>query len=84
MRYTPPGEFWGSHLFSMGWRKYSVARAFFFRNMEGKSLKLENLELFSSSYSVARFVPGGFFLRKKPLGGYVSLYANSKDYSALE
>jgi len=79
----PPWGFGGSHLFSMGWRKYSVVRAFFFRNMEGKSLKLENLELFSS-HIASPVRSRWLFLEKKPLGGYVSLYANSKDYSALE
>jgi hypothetical protein len=39
-------------------------------------LRHDILELFSSSYRVAKFLRGGFFLRKKPLGGYVSLYTN--------
>ena len=34
------------------------------------------VELFSSTYSVAQFFRGGFFLKKKPLGGCVFLYTN--------
>ena len=34
------------------------------------------LELFSSIYRVAEFLPGGLFLRKKPLSGDVSDYPN--------
>ena len=37
---------------------------------------LSGLELLTSSKRVSNILQGGFFLRKKPLGGYGSLYSN--------
>jgi cytochrome c peroxidase len=36
------------------------------------------LERFSNSYALTRSVEGGFFLRKKPLSGMVSVYSNRR------
>jgi len=42
------------------------------------------LERFSNTYVLTGFIDGGFFLRKKPLCGVVSVYSNWRTAIAPE
>jgi hypothetical protein len=52
--------------------------------MEMDTLGLASLERFSNTYVQTSFVECGFFLRKKPLDGMVSVYSNWRTAIALQ